>query len=208
MDASRTAIIAIDPLFEANGCLQLVPGSHRTGRTRHTPVGQSQGADPERVQRIIAERGTALCELEPGDVVFFHSNTLHASGPNTIDGTRTIFHASYNAVHADPGERAPSFHRYHPLETIPDEAILSSDCAMRLDEETLRQRQARRAEMRKDPSRNLYKMTTARQGSAGHARASAYDRGRIVNPPVHWLQHRPVSTGRFSFASGHDRVSP
>lgn len=86
-----SCMVALDPATRHNGCLQILKGSHRLGRVDHGPVvdpfgdaavamGESleqHGADPERVQLAQAAGCERLhCELEPGDALFFHCNTL------------------------------------------------------------------------------------------------------------------------------------
>ena len=45
-----SCLIAIDPATRANGCLQVLRGSHRMGRIEHGRFGGQTGADPERVE--------------------------------------------------------------------------------------------------------------------------------------------------------------
>jgi hypothetical protein len=44
-----SCLIAVDRATRANGCLQVLKGSHRMGRINHVPIGDQTGADPERV---------------------------------------------------------------------------------------------------------------------------------------------------------------
>jgi len=76
--------IALDRSITANGCLTMVAGSHRLGRIDHVPVpGEGQNvADPTRMRDILTRLEMVPCELEPGDAVFFHANTLHRSDAN------------------------------------------------------------------------------------------------------------------------------
>ena len=63
------------------------------------------------------------CILEPGDAVFFHSNTLHASGPNESAVPRTLLHCSYNAADNSPFVAGQEHHAYRPLTVLPDDAL-------------------------------------------------------------------------------------
>jgi hypothetical protein len=139
-----TAMVAIDPCSVENGCVQLVRGSNQLGRIEHGPLGLSQGADPDVVARALDQLDLVACELEPGDVVFFHGNTLHASGPNRSSMPRTIFHVSYNTERNQPSNPL-LIHAYQPLEILPDAALISGDFAPRLDKDAL----ARRHELRR-----------------------------------------------------------
>ncbi len=136
---SLTAMIAVTPIDRENGCVELVHGSHRCGRLDHMAVGQANGADPERVAWLLERNDRVLCELDPGDCVFFHSNTLHASGPNNSQRPRTIFHVSYNAAaSAPPLGHGLEGHRYKPLNPLPDDALKSGDWSARIDLEAHR----------------------------------------------------------------------
>src|SRR5947209_14806912 len=48
-----SCFIAVDPATRANGCLQVIRGSHRMGRIDHVPIGDQTGADPERVAAAL-----------------------------------------------------------------------------------------------------------------------------------------------------------
>lgn len=118
-----TAMIAVDRLSVENGCVQIVKGSHLAGRIDHVPVGKSVGCDPIRLKLLQDRLETVPVELEPGDVCFFHGNVLHASGGNTSDRPRTIFHVSYNTIDNSPFVEGQEHHKYRPYEVVPDEAL-------------------------------------------------------------------------------------
>jgi len=71
-------------MTEDNGCLWVLPGSHRLGPRPHVPAGQILRAEvpPD------AEATAIPVLLDPGDVATFSSLTLHRSGPNRTTGTR------------------------------------------------------------------------------------------------------------------------
>jgi len=162
---SLTAMIAIDPIDEANGCVQLVRGSHLAGRVDHIPVGEAIGADPDRVGRMLESGDLVMCEMQPGDVVFFHSNTLHASGPNTSERSRDIFHISYNTAHsAPPTGRGYTSHQYEPLTTLPDDTLLTGGYAPRLNRDDLIADKGKREKDRKRVG-NLYGYNRPGDGS-------------------------------------------
>ncbi len=48
-----SCMIAVDRATRANGCLQVLKGSHRMGRLDHGKVGDQAGAEPERVQAAL-----------------------------------------------------------------------------------------------------------------------------------------------------------
>ena len=62
------------------------------------------------------------CELDPGDVVVFHSNTLHRSDQNLSQRRRWTFLVCYNTVSNDTLTRDDDRY-YVPLNVVPDDAI-------------------------------------------------------------------------------------
>lgn len=119
-----TCMIAIDPTFAANGCVQLVRGSNQMGRMNHVAVGEANGVDPERLEQVMKRHEIVQAELEPGDACFFDGNTLHASGPNTTDLPRTLLHCSYNTVRNSPFvTEGQEHHRYRKLDKLADSVI-------------------------------------------------------------------------------------
>lgn len=118
-----TCTIAVDAASRANGCLQLLKGSHLMGRIEHPRVGAASGVDPARLALARERCELVHCELAPGDAVFFHSNTLHASGPNDSRFSRTLLHCSYNATDNSPFVEGQEHHAYRPLAVLPDDAL-------------------------------------------------------------------------------------
>ena len=114
--------IALDPATRENGCLQLLTGSHKLGRIEHGQFGGQQGADPERTD-VAAERlETYYGELEPGDALIFHANTLHRSAANHTDTPRWGLICCYNTKRNDP-YKDTHLPRYTPLQRVGDDAI-------------------------------------------------------------------------------------
>ena len=78
-----------------NGCLQVVPGSHRRGLMTHCPAGPGGLQVPE---DIGPRDGATALPMDPGDVLFFHKLTLHSSLPNLSDEVRISFDLRYNPI--------------------------------------------------------------------------------------------------------------
>ena len=114
-----SCFIAVDRATRANGCLQVLPGSHLMGRMNHMKVGGQTGADPERVQAALERLPLVYVTMEPGDAIFFHGNLLHRSDQNTSQDPRWSLICCYNTKHNSPykDSRHPS---YSPLELIDD----------------------------------------------------------------------------------------
>lgn len=75
------AWIALGRETAENGCLQVIPGSHRQefDRARFDNDVFFRSDLPENVPLIQSRQ---YVELEPGDVLFFHCKTLHAASRN------------------------------------------------------------------------------------------------------------------------------
>jgi phytanoyl-CoA hydroxylase len=104
------AWLALDPCDEANGCLQVVPGSHRW------PLLCTAKADTTLsftdVTVPIPEGALVLpMVMQPGDVLFFNGQVVHGSGPNrTTDRFRRSLIGHYIAGDA---QQVAQF--YHPV---------------------------------------------------------------------------------------------
>ncbi|MGH7214081.1 MAG: phytanoyl-CoA dioxygenase family protein, partial [Tepidisphaeraceae bacterium] len=117
-----SCLIAVDRATRENGCLQLLKGSHKMGRVEHGRFGQQTGADPERVEHAMKKFEMVYFEADPGDALFFHGNTLHASAPNTSDKSRWSLICCYNAAWNDPFKKH-HHPNYTPLTKVPDSAV-------------------------------------------------------------------------------------
>jgi ectoine hydroxylase-related dioxygenase (phytanoyl-CoA dioxygenase family) len=61
-------------------------------------------------------------EMEPGDALFFHCNTLHRSDQNKSPDPRWSLICCYNAARNNPYKES-NHPRYELLEKVPDEAL-------------------------------------------------------------------------------------
>ncbi|MFE0508566.1 phytanoyl-CoA dioxygenase family protein [Streptomyces sp. NPDC058964] len=82
-----TVWVAIDASTTENGCLRMIPGSHRL--PLHDPSLRVDEpnmlfstADEGIVDEWAHEHGIVDIELQPGDVSIHHPHLLHSSGPN------------------------------------------------------------------------------------------------------------------------------
>jgi ectoine hydroxylase len=117
-----SAFIAVDPATRENGCMQVLKGSHSMGRIDHVLTGDQAGADMERVREASKRLELVYVEMDPGDVLFFHSNLLHRSDQNRSEKPRWAMICCYNAARNDPYKEA-HHPRYTPLHKVPDSAI-------------------------------------------------------------------------------------
>ena len=118
-----TIAVAIGPVTVANGCMQLVRSSHRLGTIEVVPMGPSQGSDPDVVAAALESHDVESCELDPGDAVVFHANTLHSSGPNRSAVPRTMLMMSYNAASNPPSAPRHPGYAPRPLAVLPASAL-------------------------------------------------------------------------------------
>lgn len=78
-------IIVVDEATVANGCLHIIPESHKLGNLKVKRYAEGQIEDHIDVTKAVA------LEAQPGDVVMFTSYTVHGSKPNTTDKPRRSY---------------------------------------------------------------------------------------------------------------------
>ncbi len=101
--------LALGQEHEENGCLWLVPGSHRMDfRADQYDQDRFVRADLEANRRVL--RAKVSAELDEGDVLFFHCRTLHEAGRNRTDQTKIAAVFTYHAADNPPlqGTRSAS----------------------------------------------------------------------------------------------------
>jgi ectoine hydroxylase len=118
-----SCLIAIDPATRANGCLEVLRGSHRMGRIEHGRFAGQTGADPERVEVARKRLEQIYCEMAPGTGLFFHANLLHASALNSSDNPRWALICCYNAASNSP-YKSSHHPEYSKLAKVADDAVL------------------------------------------------------------------------------------
>lgn len=92
--------LALSPANEANGCMRLVPGSHRGGRRHHrTDESDSNVLFLGQTVDDVDASTAVFCPLQPGEASFHHGWTLHSSPPNLSDARRIGLNAQYLATH-------------------------------------------------------------------------------------------------------------
>ena len=72
---------AIDPADRENGCLYVIPGSHKRDIFQHDDLEGSQQNEFKLARGASDEDGVAV-EVPPGAVIWFHSHLLHKSTDN------------------------------------------------------------------------------------------------------------------------------
>jgi len=78
--------LALQPATLENGCMQFLPGSHRTP-VPHRPRGGDPAADA--LEAVDVDDSSAVaCPLPAGGITIHHPSVLHHTGPNQTDSER------------------------------------------------------------------------------------------------------------------------
>ena len=91
---STSAWIALTPSHRANGCMRVIPGSHKLGLLDHETVANDPNLLNRRGERIklaVNESEATDIILRPGQLSLHQSTIIHGSNPNTSDETRLGF---------------------------------------------------------------------------------------------------------------------
>lgn len=127
-DQMMSVMIAITEANKANGCLQVIKGSHKMGRIEHGFAGEQVGASQHYVDLALKTLDLVYVEINAGDALFFHSNLLHRSEANLSDKPRwsliSVYNRSSNIPYNEPSKSSTI-----PLEIVPDEALLQTQTA-------------------------------------------------------------------------------
>ena len=82
---------ALDAATEENGCMRVVPGSHKLALI---PSRDVTGRGPLEDDQVDLDAAINV-PMEPGSSLFFHSRLLHGSEPNNSDKSRRAFITSF-----------------------------------------------------------------------------------------------------------------
>jgi ectoine hydroxylase-related dioxygenase (phytanoyl-CoA dioxygenase family) len=122
-DQLISVMIALTEANKANGCLQVIKGSHKLGRVNHGFAGEQVGADMTMVNNALQTMPLVYCELQPGDALIFHSNLLHRSEANLSDRPRWSVISCYSSQ-SNLAYNETSTAWKVPVDIVPDNAIL------------------------------------------------------------------------------------
>ena len=125
-DQMLSIMIAITDANKANGCLQVIKGSHKMGRVEHGFAGEQVGAAQRYVDLALQTMELLYVELKAGDALFFHPNLLHRSEANLSEKARwsliSVYNRSANVPYNEPSQSSTI-----PVQVVPDEALLHWD---------------------------------------------------------------------------------
>ena len=133
-----TFMVMLDEATEMSGCLYLLPGSHRWGRTDAyfdtSTAYKVWSVKPEDMKRRMAESPPAVALAgKAGMCAIFDCNLMHASGHNLYHKERWQAYFCFNTCANRPVDvpnPRPDYVRsrnWQPMQLVPDEALL--DCA-------------------------------------------------------------------------------
>ncbi len=124
-DQLVSIMTALSPATRENGCLQVIPGSHKIGRVNHGFAGEQIGADMVMVDHCLKTMPLYYVELDPGDSLIFHSNLLHRSSANNSDHPRWSIISCYNSL-SNPAYNDDSTSWRAPVAIAEDDLIMTS----------------------------------------------------------------------------------
>ncbi len=122
-DEMLSIMIALTAANKANGCLQVIKGSHKMGRVNHGFAGEQVGADMLMVDYALKTMPVEYAELNPGDALFFHPNLLHRSEANLSEFPRWSVISCYNRQ-SNIAYDETSVAWKVPVNVVPDEALM------------------------------------------------------------------------------------
>lgn len=133
-----TMVLLLDDATEFNGCLYLLPGSHKEGR--HDPYLDESTAyklwsvGPSQMRDMIARYPDPVPVTgKAGTAAIFHCNNMHASGHNLSAQDRCQAYFCFNTVAnrpADVENPRPDYVRsqnWQPMTLEPDDGVLLSE---------------------------------------------------------------------------------
>ena len=104
-------MVFLDDTDERNGCLRVIPASHKLGPLEHdfSADGQAYGTEVKDKAVFADESRWANLVVPAGSIALHHSCTLHSSGANKSDRPRSSLIFEYRAT-----DRAPDCRRHGP----------------------------------------------------------------------------------------------
>ena len=101
-----TALLMLDEVTEDNGCLMVVPGSHKGKMYSLYQDGNFVGRVSDKEESKLATKQVPVLG-KPGDVCLMHTRLAHGSAANHSDKPRGLYICVYTAADAVPLARNP-----------------------------------------------------------------------------------------------------
>lgn len=99
-DSMLSVLLLLDRQDEDNGCLRVVPGTHRR-QVSHYRKGEFTATVSLELQERFDRESVPIIG-DAGDVCIFHTWCVHGSGPNRTDRPRRVFITDFTAADAFP----------------------------------------------------------------------------------------------------------
>lgn len=96
--------VALDDANIENGCLKLLPGSHKSAVVHDGDASDGHGFGNRLKPDAVDESQAITAEVEAGGAVFFHDLTLHSSHPNRSGEERWVWIPTYRDAKAEDNE--------------------------------------------------------------------------------------------------------
>jgi hypothetical protein len=177
-DPLVTIWVALDPATRANGCVEVVPGTHRLGLlTRH---GSTLSADD--AARHCPPGSVLPLEVAAGHAVLLHNWLIHRSGVNPTPAPRRAFTTCYMDARTQStltGNHFPLVAGALPAEPYPYLRQLKDDGA------ALREAVARAEEYARSLEEETARLREMREETERYARSLEAE--RQPRPPAGWL---------------------
>jgi ectoine hydroxylase-related dioxygenase (phytanoyl-CoA dioxygenase family) len=123
-----TAWLALNEVTRHNGCMRVVPGSHRSGTAKHVETYDKHNLLSRGQTLEDVDEATAVdIVLKPGEFSIHHGHLFHSSEPNTSDDRRIGFAMMFipTSVESTTGRRAATLvsgqdrYRYWDHDPVP-----------------------------------------------------------------------------------------
>lgn len=119
--------IALDPSNKANGCLQVLKGSHALGRLNHVREDGQTNVEAAYLEAALGRYEHLYVEMDAGDALVFHCNLLHRSDANKSDTYRWGYICSYNAVRNAPFQKLRDYGDFEEMRTVTAGSFMAAE---------------------------------------------------------------------------------
>ena len=112
---AHTAWVAVDASDVENGCMRVIPGSHKNGIATHgesAKAGNLLSINQEILDEFVDDSQAVDLVLAPGQISIHDGQTFHASNPNTSNRRRCGLTLRYIAPHVEQVELNSLGNRY------------------------------------------------------------------------------------------------
>jgi chlorinating enzyme len=99
-DGLVTVWLAIDRSTRENGCMRVIPGTHRNGFSEYAPVDQAGNTFQRGIVDVVDESQAVYFELERGESSLHDSRIVHGARPNTSPNRRCGYTMRYFSTEA------------------------------------------------------------------------------------------------------------